>query len=146
MAVFGQNNIFVYLSSGLLVFIESHVVLVVISHLHIQKELIVLCRLVLLSSLGVLCVLKYDLLFSDYKNHRTIAPFLSRKKKAENRHQFGGHRSITGCLCSNQKAERSNGCSEVATLCVSVVSFCGRPVEDELALEEARTSLIKADR
>ena len=118
----------------------------IISHLDIQKELIALCRLVLLSSLGDPCVLKYDLIFSDYKNHHTIAPFLSRKNKAENRHQFGSHRSITGCLCSNQKAERSNGCSEVATLCVSVVSFCGRPVEDELALEEARTSLIKADR
>ena len=34
----------------------------------------------------------------------------------------------------------------MATLCVSVVSCCGRPFEDELALEGASPSLLKADR
>lgn len=33
----------------------------------------------------------------------------------------------------------------MATLCVSVVSCRGRPVEDKLALEEASPSLVKAD-
>ena len=52
----------------------------------------------------------------------------------------------TETVCVRIKGFKATVACEVATLCVSVVSCCGRPFEDELALEGASPSLVEADR